>query len=388
MGDKKLRQERDTMLAVMTLVLDTKLTNDYTEIIKIYHSNKAKLQQDIPGGDDEVQRIVRDFFTNDNTVKRLVLYKDIVNKSKRKGEVPLYQFYLNMKPEEKRLAMVEKGKELIELKKDEIVETEGRKTRTHLPLDEYICHIYTLNQMRQQEKIKKAKDEKQKLKQREYKKEVLAKVFGDHFDVKALKQDDEPEKGITLKQRPDYKVPKDKWRLGKELKQLRAKFPHDRVLQRMVAEEFKTNQPFLYPEEYDIYNREREASLKKNFKEGADHQDEKKQNWKVPDFANEASTLANFRKRDAFDKADLEKKMKNEMLKEQKLEKFIWKQALEYQEYMSRRHKGEDKKTLREVLARNYQTLVEVHGKIAEARFPHLSYGQDKNSETFKKSFP
>lgn len=31
---------------------------------------------------------------------------------------------------------------------------------------------------------------------------------------------------------------------------------------------------------------------------------------------------------------------------------------------------------------------MEKHGAVAEKMFPHLSYGQDKNSETFKKSFP
>jgi len=33
----------------------------------------------------------------------------------------------------------------------------------------------------------------------------------------------------------------------------------------MIEEEFRTNQPFKYPEEYDIYNDANESSLKKNF---------------------------------------------------------------------------------------------------------------------------
>lgn len=32
--------------------------------------------------------------------------------------------------------------------------------------------------------------------------------------------------------------------------------------------------------------------------------------------------------------------------------------------------------------------MIQVHGKVASERFPHTAYGQDKNSETFKKSFP
>jgi hypothetical protein len=48
--------------------------------------------------------------------------------------------------------------------------------------------------------------------------------------------------------------PKDKWKVGRELKALAKEFPHDRVIQRMVQEEFKTNQPFMYPEEYDVFD--------------------------------------------------------------------------------------------------------------------------------------
>lgn len=35
-----------------------------------------------------------------------------------------------------------------------------------------------------------------------------------------------------------------------------------------------------------------------------------------------------------------------------------------------------------------YQTMVEKHGDVAKNRFPHLSYGQDPNSESFKNSYP
>jgi hypothetical protein len=41
--------------------------------------------------------------------------------------------------------------------------------------------------------------------------------------------------------------PKDKLKVGKELMVLKRMFPHDRVLERMVQEEFGNNQPFRYP---------------------------------------------------------------------------------------------------------------------------------------------
>lgn len=72
-------------------------------------------------------------------------------------------------------------------------------------------------------------------------------------------------KGIPYQAR-DVTAPKDKWKVGNALKALQADFKHDRVLERMIAEEFKTNQLFKYPEEYDLYDAEQEEAFKKGFK--------------------------------------------------------------------------------------------------------------------------
>ena len=39
-------------------------------------------------------------------------------------------------------------------------------------------------------------------------------------------------------------------------------FPHDRVLERMIQEEFSKNQTFRYPAEYDVFNKEEDDKLK------------------------------------------------------------------------------------------------------------------------------
>ena len=49
---------------------------------------------------------------------------------------------------------------------------------------------------------------------------------------------------------------------------------------------------------------------------------------------------------------------------------------------------GKKPETLRSTLANFYQKIVKMHGDVAKRRFPHVAYGQDPNSETFKKSFP
>jgi hypothetical protein len=95
--------------AIMSVSMDVKLTNEPIEILRHYRENKQRCQIDIPGGESEVNRILTEFFNDGNTVKRLIIYKDQINKSKRKGEVPLYQFYLSMPAEEKRIYLVEKS---------------------------------------------------------------------------------------------------------------------------------------------------------------------------------------------------------------------------------------------------------------------------------------
>jgi len=57
---------------------------------------------------------------------------------------------------------------------------------------------------------------------------------------------------------------------------------------------------------------------------------------------------------------------------------------------MSKRHTlpEKEKKTLRTVLAENFQKLIAKYDKMALERFPHTAYGQKKDSDTYKKSFP
>ena len=75
----------------------------------------------------------------------------------------------------------------------------------------------------------------------------------------------------------------------------------------------------------------------------------------------------------------------------QKLEKYLSDKAYAYHDGMAKRGKmlpGSEKKTLRTTLAANYHEMIKEHGEVAKQRFPHISYGQDVNSETFKQSYP
>ncbi len=74
------------------------------------------------------------------------------------------------------------------------------------------------------------------------------------------------EKDLNSKKREDrieeLAKPRDKWGRGRILMQLKKKFPHDIVLERMIREEFKQNKVFKYPEEYDLYDDEEDRLCK------------------------------------------------------------------------------------------------------------------------------
>lgn len=59
----------------------------------------------------------------------------------------------------------------------------------------------------------------------------------------------------------------------------------------MIEEEFKTNQTFKYPEEYDIYDGAEEHSFKKNFDGHVVQPNQGEFAWKRPDFSREAEII-------------------------------------------------------------------------------------------------
>ena len=109
----------------------------------------------------------------------------------------------------------------------------------------------------------------------------------------------ETEKAVWHKKRlNELAKPKDKWKVGKELMALQSKFPHDRVLQRMVKEEFKENQVFRYPEEYDVYrNADEEPKRIKQQEKGL----------RKPDYAAGEAKLETFKKTDTIDHNDMKR---------------------------------------------------------------------------------
>jgi hypothetical protein len=140
----------------------------------------------------------------------------------------------------------------------------------------------------------------------------------------------------------------------------------------------------MYPEEYDLFNQADEHNFKKNFT----GKTQEKGVRGCPDFKAEQEKLEKFKENDESSKRGTDIMQDRKLKEEAKLEAWLQRTAYKYKDYMSERNKASEKKTLRSTLAEYYNEMVKLHGTVAKARFPHLAYGQDPNSETFKKSFP
>ena len=74
---------------------------DVESIFKEYIQNKdstkdgKRLYDDIPGGATKVNELLVDFFKPENIVRRILYYRDHINKSERRGQITLHSFFLN-----------------------------------------------------------------------------------------------------------------------------------------------------------------------------------------------------------------------------------------------------------------------------------------------------
>ena len=63
------------------------------------------MYDDIPGGPSEANRLLRSFFEPENIVRRILYYRDHINKSERRGQITLHSFFLNTILEDQQLYM-------------------------------------------------------------------------------------------------------------------------------------------------------------------------------------------------------------------------------------------------------------------------------------------
>ena len=125
-------------------------------------------------------RKLNEFFSRDNMILRLALYKDRVNKSRRKGDVTLLVYYINCKPEERL-------NNFFALRD---------KDEAKIAIDKYQANL----QKKFMSEDEKAQEKADKIEQKKRVK-LYEQVFGPSFDAKT---------GLTLEKRADLTAPKDR----------------------------------------------------------------------------------------------------------------------------------------------------------------------------------
>lgn len=78
------------------MVRDEGLTNDPTQIIRMYKEQKEKARLSIiwAKGDDDAARLIKEFFKPEKFLKRVTLYYNYRNKLKAVKHLSLFGFYL------------------------------------------------------------------------------------------------------------------------------------------------------------------------------------------------------------------------------------------------------------------------------------------------------
>ena len=180
--------------------------------------------------------------------------------------------------------------------------------------------------------------------------------------------------------------PKDKWKRGKKLLELQKLFPHDLILQRMIKDEFKENRVFKYPEEYEIYDDEEETRRKlpkmkvMGVAEKEEHFKDMEEKQKL--------ALEKFLARENIrqDQIKFQEDQKRQQLK--LFKEAFNKEVDDYLEQTKNRLTQKREYSQRDLLSSIYHRLHDQFPKIMDEKFPHITYGMNKDSETFKKSFP
>ena len=316
-----------------------------SEIMSVYQTYKSTISQLRDTNQETLSKMVHHYFEPQEKVLRLMLLRDRINPSRRKGEVTLLAYYINLKPDEKNANMIN-------------MDQPGRNKEERSATAKFEIEIFEKNQAIKQRQ--ESEEELKEFQKAEEKKsvQIYKAVFGKKFDE---------EKGLVLKDRPDYTQPKNKYRVRTNLMELAKDFRHETVVQNMLKDELADNQLFKYPEEYMMYDA-KETKIKKTLATDKDNYD----GLKEEDFEKQQNNL------DAFDRYDRinyqddlrdHRKMKEEL---KDLEKWIQEQAIEYHEWMRRRNKKdrskEDRVTLRKKVSDIYKAMINLNdlGRLAK----------------------
>lgn len=185
--------------------------------------------------------------------------------------------------------------------------------------------------------------------------------------------------------------PKDNLQGGKTMMFLKKMFPNDKILRKMLLNEFRNNKLSKYPEEYDIYDSDEETDTYKRDELREPFKTVRKEGRALnvkdlskPLHEREREIMEPFEKYleqkyiDANMKLEGEKHTKEGQAKQDKrLDRFIAERVRRYLQ-MRKRRLYEKIPTLKEFLVNTYKDMHSLHKDSCERRFPHITYGYSK----------
>ncbi len=150
----------------------------------------------------------------------------------------------------------------------------------------------------------------------------------------------------------------------------------------MIKEEFRTNQTFRYPDEYDKFNQTEEVKMK--------HIPNESKGLKRPDYEQGANQLEKFKIQDGLSQNQAKQKTLVTTRQRKDFELDLIKRAQAYTVEASKRlnQASGQRKTVRMSLAEIYTEMRQKHPIIIQDEFKLETYGMKEDSETYKKAYP
>ncbi|CAK56828.1 unnamed protein product (macronuclear) [Paramecium tetraurelia] len=197
---------------------------------------------------------------------------------------------------------------------------------------------------------------------------------------------------INFQRVTEIAKPKDRLKVGKTLLDLKKMYPNDKILRKMLLQEFRDTKVAKYPLEYDVVDSDEENKQKMR------HLSQKGgcvitlEEMEVPtkmkieeiaDLFEKHMEQYYSEKQTALRKEEQERKKKRQS--EFKLNKYIEQMAKKYLELRKKRFE-EKVPTINEYLSTMYKQMLISHKEATKENFPHLKYGESKKLR--KKSFP
>jgi hypothetical protein len=200
-----------------------------------------------------------------------------------------------------------------------------------------------------------------------------------------LKKPDEKEKidnnkyKLILKRLNNLAKPKDRWRTGRVMLNLKKKFTYDNILRKMIKLEFRKNKRFKFPEEYAVYDSDEERKIL--FKNGLE------KNIKKENFDRVREMLQKTKFMDDDEKRSEDSYFNKIKKQDQELEKYIKRECINYFKQMESRLESTEVISINNFLSKVYKDMLKMHKEATERRFPVINYGFKHKKQRQKVKF-